>query len=72
MTSNVWALDADPDGSILVSPLECPAELVSYSWRGTRPLGQPVKIASFPELSFLDMVVVLTDGRAVVPRRCPV
>jgi len=67
VTSNVWALDAGPDGSILVSPLERPAELVSYSWRGTRPLGQPVKIASFPELSFLDMVVVLTDGRAVVP-----
>lgn len=67
VTSNVWALDAGPDGSILVSPLERPAELVSYSWRGTRPLGQPVKIASFPELSFLDMVVVLTDGRAVIP-----
>lgn len=66
-TSDVWALDAAPDGSILVSPLERPAEIVSYSWQGTGPLGQPVKIASFPELSFLDMVVVLTDGRAVVP-----
>ncbi len=66
-TSDVWALDAAPDGSVLVSPLERPAEIVSYSWQGTRPLGQPVKIASFPELSFLDMVVVLTDRRAVVP-----
>ncbi len=26
-----------------------------------------MKIASFPELSFLDMLVVLTDRRAVVP-----
>jgi len=66
-TSDVWALDAAPDGSILVSPLERPAEIVSYSWQGTRPLGQAVKIASFPELSFLDMLVVLTDRRAVVP-----
>lgn len=67
VTSNVWALDTGPDGSILVSPLERPAELVSYSWQGTRALGPPRKIAGFPELSFLDMVVVLTDGRAVVP-----
>ena len=66
-TSDVWALDAAPDGSILVSPLERPAEIVGYSWQGTRSVGQPVKIASFPELSFLDLIVVLTDRRAVVP-----
>ena len=69
VTSDVWAVETGPDGSVLVSPLERPAELVSYSRHGTQPPGQliPVKIASFPELSSLDMVVVLSDGRAVVP-----
>jgi hypothetical protein len=69
VTSDVWALDAATEGSILVSPLERPAELVSYSRRGTQPTGQliPTRIASFPELYLQDMVIVLTDGRAVVP-----
>ncbi|HEY3928933.1 MAG TPA: protein kinase [Candidatus Koribacter sp.] len=63
VTSDVWAMDAAPDGSVFISPLDRPAELVSIPSHG----GQPVKVASFPQLFHLDMVVVLTDGRAVVP-----
>jgi hypothetical protein len=68
VTGYVWAMDAGPDGSVLVSPVERPSELVSYSWRGTQALGQlvPTKVASFPELSLPYMAVVLTDGRAVL------
>ncbi len=71
VTSDVWAIDAAPDGSVLVSPLDRPAELVSFAPPGAQPLGQPAaaKLASFPELPSLDMVVVLTDGRAVIPAR---
>jgi eukaryotic-like serine/threonine-protein kinase len=69
VTGDAWDIDAGPDGSILVSPLQRPAELVSYMLLGAQTLGKlvPVKIASFPELSPLDMVAVLTDGRAVIP-----
>ncbi len=69
VTGDVWALDAGADGSILISPIQRPAELVRYTPRGTQSLENlvPVKIASFPELSSLDMVAVLTDGRAVIP-----
>ncbi len=71
VTSAVWSIDAAPDGSVLLSPLERPAELVRLEPRGAhspgQPPGQPVKIASFPELSPLDMVAILTDGRPVVP-----
>jgi eukaryotic-like serine/threonine-protein kinase len=68
VNGEVWAMDAGPDGSVLVSPVERPSELVSYSWRGTQSLGQlvPTKVASFPELSLPDMVVMLTDGRAAL------
>ncbi len=73
VTSDVWAIDAAPDGSILIAPVERPAELVSFAPRGAQSPGQPgtapapIKIASFPELPPADMVAVLTDGRAVVP-----
>ena len=67
VTSDVWSIDASSDGSFLVNLVDRPNELLSFGPRGAQPLGQPVKIASFPQLPWLDMVVALTDGRAVIP-----
>jgi serine/threonine protein kinase len=63
VTSDVWGIDAGPDGSVLVNPVDRPAELLSIAPHEA----QPIKIASFASLAWLDMVVVLTDGRAVIP-----
>jgi hypothetical protein len=68
VTSDVWGITADPDGSVLVNLVDRPAELVGFTARG----GRPLKIASFPKFASLDMVVALTDGRAVVRRRSQV
>ena len=46
VTSDVWGITADPDGSVLVNLVDRPAELVRFTARG----GQPLKIASFPNL----------------------
>ena len=70
VTSDVWGMDAAPDGSVLVNTMDRPGELVSFSPPGARPVAQkatPIKIGSFPKLNWPDMVVVLTDGRGVIP-----
>ena len=71
VTSDVWGVGAAPDGSLLVNTVDRPAELVSFGKRGTQApaeaMATPTKISSFPELGYPDMVVVLTDGRAVIP-----
>jgi hypothetical protein len=64
-------MDAAPDGSLLVNTLDRPGELVSFRPRGTQRPSQALmvtkKMASFPKLTWPDMVVVLSDGRAVIP-----
>ena len=67
VTSDVWGIDAGSDGSFLVNVVDRPSELLSFAPRGAQPLGQPVKSAAFPRLAAMDMVVVLADGRAVIP-----
>jgi hypothetical protein len=70
VTSDVWGLDAAPDGTLLVNLLDRPAELVNFDPRGKQPSATtvpPIKIGSFPKLAWPDMVAVLTDGRAVIP-----
>jgi hypothetical protein len=71
VTSDVWGIDAAPDGSILINTMDRPAEVVNFRSRGTQPstqaLAASTKISSFPKLAYPDMVAVLTDGRAVIP-----
>jgi hypothetical protein len=71
VTSDVWGMDAAPDGSILVNTMDRPGELVSFSAPGTQPAAPskaaPIKMGSFPKPSWPDMVAVLTDGRGVIP-----
>jgi serine/threonine protein kinase len=67
VTSDVWGIDADAGGSLLINLVDRPAELVSFVARRGQSPGQPKKIASFPQLAGLDMVVALEDGRAVIP-----
>src|SRR5262249_864627 len=55
-------LDGGGDGSLFVNLVDRPAQVVRISPRG----GSPEKLASFPQLPFMDMVVALPDGRAVV------
>jgi hypothetical protein len=71
VTSDVWGMDAAPDGSVLVNTMDRPGELVSFRPQGRQPPAQaksaPIKMGSFPKPSWPDMVVVLTDGRGVIP-----
>jgi len=71
VTSDVWGMDAAPDGSVLVNTMDRPGELVSFRPQGTQVPGQaksaPTKMGSFAKPSWPDMVVVLTDGRGVIP-----
>jgi eukaryotic-like serine/threonine-protein kinase len=71
VTSDVWGMDAAPDGSVLVNTMDRPGELVSFRPQGRQPPAQaksaPIKMGSFPKASWPDMVVVLTDGRGVIP-----
>jgi eukaryotic-like serine/threonine-protein kinase len=63
VTGDVWFLDEGSDGSVLVSQVDRPAEVVRISERG----GPPEKIASFPQVPDMDMLVALPDGRVVAP-----
>ena len=71
VTSDVWGMDAAPDGSLLVNTMDRPGELVSFSPKETQSPAQskavPTRIGGFPKLTWPDMVVVLTDGRGVIP-----
>jgi hypothetical protein len=71
VTSDVWGITDSPDGSILVNTMDRPAEIVDFAAQGARSSAQamttPAKIGRFPELSYPDMVAVLTDGRAIIP-----
>jgi len=59
VTSDVWGITADPDGSVLVNLVDRPAELVGFTARG----GQPLKIASFPKFASSGNWNVLTRRR---------
>jgi serine/threonine protein kinase/WD40 repeat protein len=63
VTQSVWGMDAGSDGSVYVNLVDRPADLVRFSLHGDRS----EKIASFPQLSFPDVISLLPDGRAVVP-----
>ncbi|HEY2859034.1 MAG TPA: protein kinase [Terracidiphilus sp.] len=59
-----WYMDAAPDGSVYISLMDRPTELV----RRSLAAGQNEHIASYPQLP-LPMLVELPDGRAVVAER---
>jgi predicted Ser/Thr protein kinase/Tol biopolymer transport system component len=66
VTSTVWYLDAGADGSVYVSMLDRPSDLVQFSVDGTRF----ERIASFPLVpEDPDIVSILPDGRAVLAIR---
>jgi len=62
VTSDVWHLETDPDGSVLVNLIDRPGDVVQFPPTG----GEPVKLAHFPQATASQMVVALEDGRAVV------
>ena len=64
VTNLVWYMDAAPDGSLYISLMDRPTELVRRSLTG----GQTEHIASYPQLP-MPMLVELPDGRAVVAER---
>jgi len=66
VTSTVWYLDTSPDGSVYLSMMERPSDLVRFSLDGTRS----ERFASFPLVpEDADIMTVLPDGRAVVAVR---
>jgi len=66
VTSTVWYLDAGPDGSIYVSMLDRPSDLVQFASDGTGLQ----RLASFPLVpEEADIMTVLPDGRAVLAIR---
>jgi eukaryotic-like serine/threonine-protein kinase len=66
VTSTVWFLDAGLDGSVYVSMLDRPSDLVQFSIDGK----QSERLASFPLVpEDADIMTVLPDGRAVVAIR---
>ncbi len=66
VTSTVWYLDASPDGSVYVSMLDRPSDLVRFSVDGTRF----ERLAGFPLVpEDADIMTVLPDGRAVLAVR---
>ena len=62
VTSDLWHLDAQPDGSVIVNLIDRPGDVVQFPPTG----GQPVKLAHFPQATASQVVVALEDGRAVV------
>jgi hypothetical protein len=63
VTSEVWSMDSGPDGSLYLNLVERPADLVRLSLTGE----PPEKIASFQAVARVDMLLVLPDGRTVIP-----
>ncbi len=63
-TNLAWYLDAAPDGSVYISLMDRPTELVGHSSTG----GRTEHIASFPQVP-TPMLVELPDGRAVIAER---
>jgi hypothetical protein len=63
VSDDIQSMNAGADGSVFADLVDRPAEVVRLSPRG----GPTEKIASFPQLPYVDMVVALPDGRAVVP-----
>jgi hypothetical protein len=64
VTNLAWYLDAAPDGSVYISLMDRPTELVRHSSTG----GRTEHIASFSQVP-LPMLVELPDGRAVIAER---
>ena len=64
-TSDVWYLDGGPDGSVYTDLVDRPADVIRLSAGG----GSPEKIASFPRVADLDLILAIPDGRLVVPVR---
>jgi eukaryotic-like serine/threonine-protein kinase len=66
VTSTVWYLDASPDGSVYISMMDRPSDLVRFSLDGARS----ERFASFPLVpEDADIMTLLPDGRAVVAVR---
>jgi predicted Ser/Thr protein kinase len=63
VTSDVWSMDSGPDGSLYLNLVEHPADLVRLSLTGE----PPEKVASFQAVGRVAMIVVLRDGRTVIP-----
>ena len=62
VANQLWYFDVARDGSIYASLMDRPVEVVRRSLDGA----QSERVASFP-VQTLDMVLVLPDGRAVMP-----
>jgi WD40 repeat protein len=64
VTSDVWDMDAGPDGSVFLTLQDRPSELISIPADG----GRPTKIASIPQQpgDLIGGLVALPDGRFVV------
>jgi hypothetical protein len=63
VTSEVWGIDTGPDGSLYLNLVERPADLVRLSLTGE----PPEKIAAFQAIGRVGMILVLPDGRVVIP-----
>src|SRR6185295_16496438 len=63
VSDDIQSIDAGADGSVFADLISRPSEVVRLSPRG----GPVEKIASVPQMPYVDMVVALPDGRAVVP-----
>src|SRR4029079_3397499 len=62
-TSDAWAMDGAPDGSVYLGLADRPAALVRLSLGGT----STEVSARHPAFAQLDMILVLPDGRTVFP-----
>jgi predicted Ser/Thr protein kinase len=65
-TSSIWYLEAARDQSLYVNLVDRPLELVRLSSAGAGP---PERIASFPVSGAPDQILLLPDGRTVMPTR---
>jgi len=62
VTSDVWHLDVDANGSMLVNLIDRPGEVVRLTSTGA----PAARLAHFPQATASKMVVALADGRDVV------
>lgn len=63
VTSDVWNLEAGPDGSVYVNMIDRPTDVVLLSLDGS----PAERVGSFARVQRGELLAVLPDGRAVVP-----